>query len=205
MLRKANVPEAFRPKGRWKAAIDTALRKGEVRDALRERLLPTLATDYQLRHGGVLRTPDALRRFAAYSRPEIIHHFGEQYDPTRHNLGVVKMRLHERHYALLASLDTRGAKEEHQYENRFDGPRRFVWSSQNKMSPTNAAGSIIARQRELKVTLHLFVAPRSHAPSRYLGEVTVERHESERPMRVWFALPEAVPEEVMRELEGGSR
>lgn len=202
VLRRASVVDVVRTKDQWKPAIEAALRKGEVRDALRERLLPTLAADHQLRHGGVLRTPDALRRFAAYSRQEIVNHFGEQYDPARHNVGVVKMRLHARHYALLASLDTSGAREEHQYENRFDGPRRFVWSSQNKMSPTNAAGSIIARQRELGVTLHLFVAPRTHAPSRYLGEVTVERHKSERPMCVWFALPEAVPDAVLREIEG---
>jgi hypothetical protein len=76
----------------------------------------------------------------------------------------------------------------------------FAWSSQNKMKTDNAAGSIITKQSEVGARLHLFVAPSSHRPYRYLGEVTVQSVKGSAPMRVVFTLPEALPDAVYAEL-----
>ncbi len=184
----------------WAPPLAKSLRTAGVKESVRARLAATLASDYQLRHGGVLRAPSDLRRFAAYTRQEIVNHFGEQYDPTIHNRGVIASKLHDGHHALLARIDTSNAKSEHQYSNRVLDRRRFAWSSQNQMTPTNNAGAFVAKQKELGSRLHLFVAPGSHQPYRYLGEATVMSLKNSAPMLVKFALPEAMPEAVFDEL-----
>ncbi|MFO0625617.1 MAG: DUF3427 domain-containing protein [Polyangiales bacterium] len=194
LLQKADAADLYTDHG-WVLRPDESLR-----DAVRQRLRVTLEVDYQLRHGGVLRTPADLQRFASYTRPEVMHHFGEQYDPTVHNRGVIAARLHPSHTVLLARDDTRSARAEHQYENRALDRRTVLWSSQNQMRPDNAAGAIISQQRARGERLHLFFAPASHAPYRYLGEVTVLSFEGAAPMRVRFMLPEAMPEAVFAEL-----
>ena len=185
---------------RWVPSLRTALQSPDVRASVRARLAATLASDYQLRHGGVLRTPASLQRFAAYARHEIVNHFGVQYDPTVHNLGVIRSTVHAGHVMLLARVDTSNAKAEHQYENRVLDRTHVAWASQNKMTPDNKAGRIIAKQKEDGVTLHLFMAPGSHTPYRYLGAVRVESHQGSAPMQVRFALPEALPDAVYAEL-----
>lgn len=184
----------------WAPALAKALRPTEVRASVRARLAATLASDYQLRHGGVLRAPGDLRRFASYTRQEIVNHFGEQYDPTIHNPGVLRPKLHAGHYALLARIDTSGAKAEHQYANRVLGRRRFAWTSQNKMTPANKAGAFVAKQKKLGSRIHLFAAPGSHTPYRYLGEVTAIVVKNTSPMGVTFELPEALPDAVFEAL-----
>jgi hypothetical protein len=60
-------------------------------DLLRQvegRILPVLNKNFEERHGGVLRAPDDLRLHRFYRRPEIVRHFGVQYDPQLHNKGV---------------------------------------------------------------------------------------------------------------------
>lgn len=104
---------------------------------------------------------------------------------------MISARRHPGHHVLLARADNRAAKAEHQYEN------------QNQMRPDNAAGAIIAEQRERGVRLHQFFAPASHTPYRYLGEVTARSFEVAAPMRVNFSLPEAMPEAVFDELMRG--
>nr|MBK7067074.1 DUF3427 domain-containing protein [Deltaproteobacteria bacterium] len=200
LLKKADALDLLEGDGRWSASIASMLQDAVVHDALRERLAPTLASDYRLRHGGVLREPSELRRFASYSRPEIVNHFGEQYDPTRHNLGVINATKHVGHHVLIARVDTTQAKEQHQYENRVVDRMHFEWSSQTKMRPDNRAGELVTRQQELKLRLHLFVAPRAHAGHRYLGEVTVLSYEGSGPMQVRFELAEPLPDAVFDEL-----
>ncbi|MDP3275577.1 MAG: DUF3427 domain-containing protein [Deltaproteobacteria bacterium] len=189
----------------WVATLAKALRVPAVRASVRARLAATMASDYQLRHGGVLRAPADLRPFASYTRQEIVNHFGEQYDPTIHNLGVLRSQLHPGHYVLLARIDTSGAKAEHQYANRVLDRRRFAWTSQNKMTPVNKAGAFVARQQELGARVHLFAAPGSHTPYRYLGEVRAISLENSGPMRVTFELPEAMPDAVFEALGDPSK
>ena len=198
MLEKVKCAD-LRVGGAWVGPLREALTDA-VKASVRARLAATLATDYQLRHGGVLRDPSALQRFAAYARHEIVRHFGVQYDPTVHNLGVIRAVRHPGHWMLLARVDTRSAKREHQYDNRVIDRAHVAWSSQNKMTPDNKAGEIIARQAEVGATLHLFMAPGSHRPYRYLGAVRVASYTARAPMHVRFALPEPIPDAVYAEL-----
>lgn len=87
VLAKCNLTALWSDDG-WASSVRAPLEVPEVRESVRARLAATLASDYHLRpHGGVLRTPAALQRFAAYARHEIVNHFGVQFDPTVHNFG----------------------------------------------------------------------------------------------------------------------
>lgn len=194
------LPRACVDGTRWSDEIRTSLRDPRVAASVRERLLPTLATDFRLRHGGALRAPEALRVFGEYSRQGIINHFGVQYDPTRHNRGVIA--FDGGNIALIAKLDTRSAVARHQYENRFLDERQFLWSSQNRQRRDNEAGREIIEHRARGRRLHLFAQPSSHAPARYLGEVEVVAVEGDAPMRVTFRLPREVPSLIRAALDG---
>lgn len=161
------------------------------------RLLYTLAGDHQDRHGGVLRTPDELDLFAAYKRPELVRHFGQHYDPSKHNMGVLWF---EEHGVIVTKLDTSGAKKEHQYRNRFLSPRRFLWTSQNRMRPDNQAGRRLLEHEERGTTLHLLVQPHSHTPAIYLGHASVAQHRGAAPMTVELELASPAPDPVLQEL-----
>jgi superfamily II DNA or RNA helicase/HKD family nuclease len=111
------------------------------KDLLREvegRILPVLNRYFEERHGGVLRTPADLELHRFYRRPEIIRYFGSQYDPARHNSGVIQFG--ETELVIITKLDTSGAKESQQYENQLVTPGLFKWTSQNRMTPENEAG-----------------------------------------------------------------
>lgn len=201
LLAKADRAELW--KGRaWVPVLANALRTPEVRASIRARLAATMASDHQLRHGGVLRAPDDLRLFASYNRQEIVNHFGEQYDPTIHNRGVLRPSRHAGHFVLLAHIDRSSAKAEHQYPNRVLDRCRFAWTSQNKMTPDNKAGAFVARQRELGARIHLFVAPGSHTLHRYLGQVRASDLKYGTRMQVTFELPAEMPDAVFEALRG---
>lgn len=177
----------------------------EIRRSLGDALLPevegrllyTINGDYQTRHGGVLRSPADLRLYARYDRPEIIRHFGVQFDPARHNTGMLWF---DNQGVIIAKLDTSGAKATHQYENRFIERSAFAWTSQNQMIPTNPAGRRVLEHEAEGRSLHLFVKPGSHDLSVYLGTVTVQSHKGSAPMSVTFGLSREVPKEVFDEL-----
>lgn len=166
-------------------------------DEVEGRILHTLAGDHQKRHGGVLRTPSSLNLFAEYKRPEIVRHFGVHYDPAKHNAGMLWFGDHG---VVITKLDTSGAIERHQYSNRFLSPEKFSWTSQNRMSTSNAAGRKVLEHAEDGRTLHLFVQPKSHKPALYLGRGDVVDAAGDGPMRVEFALARRVPAAVLEEL-----
>lgn len=163
------------------------------------RLLYTVNKDHQERHGGVLRTPADLSRYAPYTRPEIIRHFGRQYDPARHNAGMLWF---EPHGVIITKLDTRGAKETHRYRNRFLSEQRFSWTSQNKMARTNEPGRKVLEHERRGLSLHLFVQGRSHEPAVYVGQARAMEAEGDEPMTVTFELDRPVPLDIRRELGG---
>lgn len=168
---------------------------------LEGRLRFTLERDYQQRHNGVLSKPDALRLHHQYSRPDIIRHFGVQYDPAVHNQGVIPMdvQTHEgsqAHIILLTKIDTSGARQTYQYTNALRDPLTFAWQSQNRQEPTSGSGQRIAEHEALAITLHLFAQPDSRAPAFYLGPVRVREIEGAKPMNVTFALRHRVPPDV---------
>jgi superfamily II DNA or RNA helicase len=200
LVKKASLPAAVWTAATWSPTCATALVRAEVREAVRARLDVTLAKDHHHRHEGVLGTPADARRFAAYTRREIVNLWGEQYAPTRHGRGVIASGEHPGHHLLLASLDTKGAKKEHQYPNAVVDRTHVRWSSQNRMSDANAGGAIITRTKEVGARLHLFLARRAHCPFRYLGEVEVESHTGSAPMTVLLRLAEPIPDALWDEI-----
>ena len=169
----------------------------EIIDALKEqllpevegRLLPTIQGDYQTRHCGVLRAPEDLKSHALYSRPQIVNHFGVQYDPARHNTGLLWFGNEG---VIIVKLDTSGAKEIHQYKNEFIDAKTFAWTSQNRMTPENDAGRrVIAHEKEGR-RLYLFVQGQSHEAAEYMGQVRVIGFEGSGPMRVKMQLGSAI-------------
>jgi hypothetical protein len=172
-----------------RAALGTAL-LGEVEG----RLLYTVNSDHKERHGGVLRTPADLNVLAQYTRPEIVRHFGNQYDPQRHNSGMLWFGSEG---VVITKLDTSGAIKRHQYPNRILDARHFSWTSQNQMSTGNKAGRKVVDHAARALRLHLFVQPRSHSLAYYLGVVRVLSAEGAGPMTVVVELERELPPDVM--------
>jgi superfamily II DNA or RNA helicase len=161
------------------------------------RLLYTINGDHRQRHGGVLRTPDDLNLFARYDRPEIIRHFGVQYDPAKHNMGMLWFGANG---VIITKLDTSNAKAQFRYANRLVDERTFAWTSQNKMGVQNESGRMAVEHEARGLRLHLFVQPRSHEPACYLGTVRVAAADGAGPMQVTLELSRPVPSDVRREL-----
>ncbi len=187
---------SFLVRDRLEAAIQSAL-GGALLPEVEGRLMYTVNGDYQMRHGGVLRAPSDLRLYARYDRPEIIRHFGVQYDPTLHNTGMLWLGNHG---VMIVKLDTSSAKAEHQYKNHFIGRSALAWTSQNQMTPNNPAGRRVLEHAAEGRYLHLFVKPGSHDASVYLGTVTVQGHTGSAPMSVTLGLSGEVPTDVFAEL-----
>jgi hypothetical protein len=169
----------------------------QLRVEVEGRLLATLNRAFEERHGGVLRTPADLRLHRFYRRPEIIRHFGVQYDPARHNVGVLRF---PGDVVLITKLDTSDALERHQYENRFVDARRFEWTSQNRMRRDNEAGRTIVEHQRHALRIHLFVQASSHAEACYVGAVSFRSAKGDAPMKVQFELEHALPKEISSQL-----
>jgi superfamily II DNA or RNA helicase/HKD family nuclease len=172
-----------------RAALGSSL-LGEVEG----RLLYTVNSDHKERHGGILRTPADLNVLAQYTRPETVRHFGVQYDPARHNAGMLWFG---REGVIITKLDTSGAIEQHQYKNRILDARHFSWTSQNRMSTENEAGRKVVEHAERSLRLHLFVQPRSHSMAYYFGLVRVVSADGLGPMTVIVELEREVPPDIM--------
>lgn len=161
------------------------------------RIQLVLERDYMSRHGGVLRTPEELSLWTRYSRSQAVNHFGLQYDPARHNTGVITFdedAPFPGHIVIITKLDTSGAKATFQYKNVFRDESTFQWQSQNQNSPESEPGRRIVRAG--LATLHLFVQERSHVEPVYCGVVEATRHESRNPINVWFHLGVAIPQRL---------
>jgi superfamily II DNA or RNA helicase/HKD family nuclease len=169
----------------------------ELLTEVESRLLYNVNSDHKERHGGVLRSPADLNLFAQYSRPEIVRHFGNQYDPARHNMGILWFGDDG---VIITKLDTSGALKRHQYANRILDAKRFSWTSQNKMSTENEAGRTIVNHSARALRLHLFVQPRSHTPAYYFGGVRVVSAEGLGPMSVIVELERELPPDLLLEL-----
>ncbi|OJT25713.1 hypothetical protein BO221_07600 [Archangium sp. Cb G35] len=190
------VPAAVFNGERLASSITTTL-GSELFEQVEGRLLYAVNKDHQERHGGVLRTPSDLARYGQYTRPEIVRHFGAQYDPARHNMGILWF---EQRGVIITKLDTSGAKEGQRYLNRFITNRRFSWSSQPKMTRTNEMGRKVLEHEGRGLTLYLFVQGRSHEPALYMGEARFVAAEGNEPMAITLALDRPVPDDVQREL-----
>ena len=183
-----------------KAALQ-AIPSARLLEEIEGRIQYTLEKNYRLRHGGVLRQPRDLGVHRHYTRPEIVNYFGSQYDPARHNTGVLRFECGGDHIVIITKLDTSGAVDQHQYANAFKGDSGFVWTSQNQQTRESGSGREIVEHQGMGKTVHLFVQPGSHSKAAYLGAVDVVAAEGDRPMRVTFGLRTRVPEAVIKQLE----
>ena len=180
-------------------AIQNELESSQnLAENVEDRILVTMSNDYRTRHCGVLRETKDLTLYAQYKRPEIINYFGVQYDPAKHNSGVVK--LPNNHIILIVKIDTGGAKEEFQYQNRFLDKCHFSWQSQNKQRQDNEAGREISEHQERNNILHLFIQSGSHQSAYYTGIVNVLNISGNAPMTVKFRLSQVVPDSVLEVL-----
>ncbi|PZO41779.1 MAG: hypothetical protein DCF17_10295 [Shackletoniella antarctica] len=179
--------------------IESELKKSQnLAESVENRILYTLSNDYSLRHCGILRKPEDLTLYAQYKRSEIINYFGLQYDPAKHNSGVIK--LPNNHIVLIAKIDTTGAKVKFQYQNRFLDNNHFSWQSQNKQRQDNEAGREITEHKERNNILHLFIQPGSHQEAYYMGIANVSLVTSNAPMVISFELSQVIPESVLEVL-----
>lgn len=165
------------------------------------RIEYTLENDYRLRHGGVLRLPTDLSLHRLYTRPDIVNYFGVQYDPARHNTGVLRFRTPSEHIVIIVKLDTTGAVAQHQYVNAFQGDSEFIWTSQNQQTREAGSGREIVDHQQTGTTIHLFVQPSSHSKAAYLGPVQFVAATGDCPMRVTFRLRDRVPQAVLEQLQ----
>ncbi len=153
------------------------------------RIRLTLEKDYKLRHGGILRLPSDLVLQRRYNRPEIINYFGQQYDPARHNFGVITFK---HNIVIITKLDTSTAMQAHQYLNNFIDEQTFAWQSQNQQRQDNSAGRSILDHKTNGNILHLFVQSRSHEKAYYCGIVDVDSVSGDAPMNVKFKLKQSL-------------
>ncbi|MFC5849240.1 DUF3427 domain-containing protein [Deinococcus petrolearius] len=160
------------------------------------RLEYTLTGDHAERHDGVLRTPDSLVRYRGYRRSEIVNQLGVQYDPARHNTGVIKV---DRHIALLTQLDTQDTRDVHHYQNRIlDDLQHISWASQNRQVPDGGSRQAVAEHRRLGHVLHLFVQPGGENLYFYLGTVDVTEVLRRAPFTAVLRLAERLPPAVQQ-------
>jgi superfamily II DNA or RNA helicase len=186
---------AVGPRGLAKAIVDL-LSKGELQREVEGRILAILNRAFEERHGGILRTPAELRVGRFYRRPDIIRNFGQQFDPAKHNTGYLRF---DRELVLITKLDTSGAVQQHQYENRFLDAKTFEWTSQNRMARATTGRPLVEHQRQ-GLTIRLFVQSGSHSEACYLGPCDVVSVRGDEPMRVKFALREPASHDVQRAL-----
>lgn len=165
------------------------------------RLTPWMQRDYMMRHGGTLSSPDALVRHRRYTRPEIMHHFGVQYDPTRHNKGVIEFGSPRvAHIVIITKIDTTGAAASHQYNNAFVDASTMTWQSQNKQSRDRSSGQRLVEHVERGITLHMFVQRDKHDTPIYCGPVLVKLAAHDKPIDVTFRLVHPLPPMVLAQM-----
>ena len=156
---KSLSPEVLGP-------IPSDIRKLEVEGRIRL----FLEKDFRTRHGGILRQPSDLSLHRQYDRPEIVNHFQAQYDPSRHNPGVIDRG---EDIIIISKLDTRGAHKRFQYTNHFVDDRTFSWQSQNQQRRDNEAGRRVIDHAANGVKLHLFVQTQAGQKAYYCGLVEI--------------------------------
>jgi superfamily II DNA or RNA helicase/HKD family nuclease len=176
--------------------------RGQLLLEVERRIQYHLEKDFRMRHGGVLRTPSDLKLWNRYRRPNIINHFGLQFDPARHNTGVLTFRdsPFDDHIIVITKLDTSTAQQQFHYTNAFEDSQTLRWQSQNRNTPSTEPGRRLVTPGAAKI--HLFVQERSHASAVYCGLVTPIRYERSGPIDVWFRLGNPLPEAIAHALYG---
>ncbi len=132
-----------------------------------------------------------------YLRPEIPPLWGLEFNPGRWNQGYVAVGDH---VFLLVSLDKTGLQQLHQYEEGFESPELFRWSSPNSAARSGAIGRKLQSHREKGVDVHLFVRPTRKTPDgkaaryTYCGEVEFVDWRDDKPIHIDWQLRSALPD-----------
>ncbi|MHC4932289.1 MAG: DUF3427 domain-containing protein, partial [Planctomycetota bacterium] len=153
---------------------------------------------WELRPVGTAGPASRLELWKAYAREEVPPIFDLPFTSTRWQQGFVPF---DKDIFLFVTLDKESHPEQHRYEDRFLSPTQFEWQSQNRTTQQGKHGQMIKDHAARGITIHLFVRSESKRGSRaapfiYCGPVRFERWEGERPIRVWWALENAVPERL---------
>jgi superfamily II DNA or RNA helicase/HKD family nuclease len=172
----------------------------ELLQEIEGRLQYVLEKDFRQRHGGILRSPSDLLLHRRYGRPEIVNYFGSQYDPSKHNFGVLKFGREAEHVVIITKLDTSGAISNFHYTNWFADVSTFLWTSQNRQSQHDASGMLILEHRKAGRHVHLFVQSASHEKAIYCGELDAYAVKGDLPMTVWFKMRQPLSSAVLAEL-----
>ena len=173
-----------------------AVPRAELKAEVEGRVRLVLEKDYKRRHGGVLRSPADLVLHRRYDRPEIVNHFGVQYDPAKHNGGVI---VFGKNIVIITKLDTSGAKSKFQYSNAVVSESKFRWQSQNKQTQENQSGRVILDHVQQGRSINLFVQSQSHMLAANFGRVFVHSVTGNGPMTVEFRLEHELTPQMFTE------
>ncbi len=132
-----------------------------------------------------------------YSREQIPELFGQTFNTGSWNQGYVRSG---KHIFLLVTLAKGDLSKEHQYEDRFLGPERFQWQSQNRTTQASKDGQSMRSHQEQGLSVHLFVRAKKRDPFIYCGDVEFADWTGEKPITIQWRLPEPVPERLRGEL-----
>jgi hypothetical protein len=138
-----------------------------------------------------------------YDRNEIAALFGHKNNPSwRTGHRDVEMGARPQTVLMVNLRKPKNTPLEHRYVDRFISPTEFQWESQASSAEMGAKGQRIIHHERDKRPIHLFVrylskdAKGSPEPFTYCGTLHYLRHESEKPIRVWFALNDPLPERL---------
>ncbi|MBM4368020.1 MAG: DUF3427 domain-containing protein [Deltaproteobacteria bacterium] len=112
----------------------------------------------------------------------------------------------DKHIFLLVTLEKKNLPEEHRYADRFLGPDRFEWQSQNQTSRSSKPGQNIRDHRARGIQVHLFVRRTSKtqrgtaSPFTCCGDLEFLSWEGDRPITVQWKLLTPVPDRLWRGL-----
>ncbi len=101
---------------------------------------------------------------------------------------------HRKTELLFVTLDKHeGYHERIAYRDYAISAERFHWQSQNTAGPTTSAGRRYIESPGNGWSFQLFVRLAKGEPYRACGPVTLERHEGERPMTIYWKLTVPLP------------
>ena len=108
---------------------------------------------------------------------------------------------------LLVTLEKKGQREEHQYEDRFLSPDTFQWQSQNRTTQKGKVGQAIRNHAGENIRVHLLVRKMPKvggraAPFTYCGRLEFQSWEGEKPITLIWKLRELVPDKLFQQLTG---
>ena len=145
---------------------------------------------------------DGLQLWAAYSRAKVPPLFGFEFQGFEAQTGIVER---DGLMLLFVTLDKKEQPEAHRYNDGFETPSTFRWQSQNRTAMSSPVGHRIEGHQALGISVHLFVRGKAKAngvtePFTYCGPMTFRRWEGEKPISVWWALANHLPERLWERL-----